>query len=270
MHCHSCNSDGSMEPADIVELASRLNLKGIALTDHDTMNGVGKALSRSAEFGVRVIPGIEVSTYDYIHNKKVHLLCYMPKKPKPLLQMCDETLKKRTAASLQMIEKVSSRYPVTVETVKKYASHSAAVYKQHITLALMEMGYSMSVFGDLYRSLFSSKDGWALIEFDQPDPREAIRVIKETGGAAVLAHPGVYDNFDIIEELCGLGLDGIEVWHPRQSDDDTKRALEASKRFNLIRTGGSDFHGMCSSKVTPLGTKTAEDSEFQKLIQLFE
>ncbi|HEX2938332.1 MAG TPA: PHP domain-containing protein, partial [Ruminiclostridium sp.] len=89
-------------------------------------------------------------------------------------------------------------------------------------------------------------------------------------GAAVLAHPGVYGNFDIIEELCGLGLDGIEVWHPRQSDDDTKRALEASKRFNLIRTGGSDFHGMCSSKVTPLGTKTAEDSDFQKLIQLFE
>lgn len=269
LHCHSYFSDGSMKPAHIVELAARLKLACIAIADHDTMNGVNEAVSCSAETGVKVVPGIEVSTYDYIHKKKVHLLCYLPKNPRRLLEMCGETLKKRTAASLKMAEKVSERFPLTIDVVKRYASKSSAVYKQHIAMALMEMGYSMSVFGELYQSLFSSKNGWALVEFDQPDPRDAIRLIKETGGAAVLAHPGVYGNFDIIAELCDLGLDGIEVWHPRQSKEDTQKALEAAERFKLIRTGGSDFHGMCASKITPLGARLTENCELEKLLERF-
>ncbi|MFO7160069.1 MAG: PHP domain-containing protein [[Clostridium] cellulosi] len=270
LHCHSCLSDGSMEPSNIVDLASRLNINCIALTDHDTMDGIPEAVRLSKSAGVKVIPGMEVSAYDYDHDKKVHLLCYMPKKPEHLLEMCRETLAKRTEATLKMIERVSSRYPVTPEIVKRYAGKSKALYKQHISMALMDMGYSMSVFGDLYRSLFSKRNGWALIEFELPDFRDVIRLIKEAGGAAVLAHPGVYDNFEIISELVELGLDGIEVWHPRLSDEDTKRAYEAAERFHLIRTGGSDFHGMTSSKVTPLGTKLAETDELDKLLERFE
>jgi phosphoribosyl 1,2-cyclic phosphate 1,2-diphosphodiesterase len=254
-----------MEPCGVVDLAARLKLSCISITDHDTMDGVNSALSRAAKVGVKVIPGLEVSTYDYRNSKKVHILCYMPKNPEPLLELCRQTLNERTKASLEMAQIVSSKYPVNAEIVKKYASRSTAIYKQHIILALMDMGYSLSVFGELYSSLFSSKDGWALINIHLPDTRDALRLIKETGGAAVLAHPGVYGNFDIIEELCGMGLDGIEVWHPRQSQQDTKRAYDAAARFNLIRTGGSDFHGMYASCVTALGAKQTEDAELERL-----
>jgi phosphoribosyl 1,2-cyclic phosphate 1,2-diphosphodiesterase len=269
LHCHTIKSDGSMEPCRVVDLAARLKIPCIAITDHDTMDGVGSALSRGADAGVKVIPGIEVSTYDYINKKKVHILCYFPQNPGPLLEKCRQTLKSRTEASLEMARKVGSRYPIDVETVKKYAERSAAVYKQHIMLALMESGYSLSVFGELYSSLFSSKNGWARIDLHFPEARDAIRLIKETGGAAVLAHPGVYGNFDIIEELCGMGLDGIEVWHPRQSQADTRRAFEAAERFSLIRTGGSDFHGMYASRVTELGARQAENDELEKLLERF-
>jgi phosphoribosyl 1,2-cyclic phosphate 1,2-diphosphodiesterase len=263
-------SDGSTEPCRVVELAAGLKLPYIAITDHDTMSGVNEALMCAKGSNVRVIPGIEVSTYDYLHRKKVHILCYMPKKPEPLLEMCEQTLKNRTETTIKMIEKVSARYPVSVDIVNRYASRSAAIYKQHIMLALMDLGYSPSVFGELYSELFSSKNGWALIDTKLPETRDAMKIIKETGGAAVLAHPGVYANFDIIDELCGLGLDGIEVFHPRVSKEDSNRALEASQHYNLIRTGGSDFHGMCASRVTPLGLKQTEDSELEKLLMRFE
>lgn len=269
LHCHTCVSDGSTEPYAVIDLAARLKLPCVAITDHDTMGGVVSAMSRAADTGVKLIPGIEVSSYDYLHGKKVHILCYLPKKPEPLLEFCGQTLKRRTEVSLEIIRRVGTRYPVDIEAVKKYASRSSAVYKQHVLLALMDMGYSLSVFGELYSSLFSSKNGWALVETHLPDTRDAIRAVKATGGAAVLAHPGVYGNFDIIEELCGLGLDGIEVWHPRQSQADTQRAREAAERFSLIRTGGSDFHGMCASKVTPLGAKQTEAGELEKLLDRF-
>ena len=269
LHCHTVKSDGSLEPCRVVDLAVKLSLPCVAITDHDTMDGVGSALSRAAETGVKVIPGLEVSSYDFLHGKKVHILCLLPKNPETLLELCRQTLFDRTKASLEMAEKVGTRYPIDVETVKEYAANSTAVYKQHILCALMDMGYSLSVFGELYSSLFSKSNGWALINAKLPDTREVLRLVKETGGAAILAHPGVYGNFDIIEELCNMGLDGIEVWHPRQSESDTARALEASQSFNLIRTGGSDFHGMYASRVTDLGAKQTEDAELEKLLCRF-
>jgi phosphoribosyl 1,2-cyclic phosphate 1,2-diphosphodiesterase len=269
LHCHTIKSDGSLEPCRVVDLAAKLSLPCVAVTDHDTMDGVGSALARAADTGVRVIPGIEVSSYDFLHGKKVHILCLLPKKTDALLELCSQTLRDRTKASLEMAEKVGTRYPIDAETVKKYAGHSAAVYKQHIMLALMNAGYSLSVFGELYSTLFSPKDGWAFVKAPLPDVRGVLRLVKETGGAAILAHPGVYGNFDIIGELCGMGLDGIEVWHPRQSQDDTLRAFEAAQRFGLIRTGGSDFHGMCASRLTELGARQTESSELEKLLCRF-
>jgi phosphoribosyl 1,2-cyclic phosphate 1,2-diphosphodiesterase len=197
------------------------------------------------------------------------LLCLLPKKPESLLELCRETLKRKNDATLEMITRLRSHYPLDAQTVKHYAPHSMALCKQHIMLALMDMGDALPVFGELYRTLFSPKNGWALVETHLPDTRDAIRLIKETGGAAILAHPGVYGNFDIIEELCRLSLDGIEVFHTRQSEADTARARAAADHFGLIRTGGSDFHGMIASRVNTLGAKQTEDGELNKLLSRF-
>lgn len=269
LHCHTTISDGSMKPDRIVELAAQMEIHCIAVTDHDAMDGIETAQNRGAEVGVHVLAGLEVSTYDYLHGKKVHLLCLLPKKPSVLLELCRETLKRRHAATLEMIARMRRHYPIDVQTVRRYAPQTKALCKQHIMLALVDMGYSLSVFGELYKTLFAPKTGWALVETHLPDTRDAIRLIKETGGAAILAHPGVYGNFDIIEELCRLSLDGIEVFHSRQSEKDTARARAAADRFGLIRTGGSDFHGMISSRINPLGSKQTEDGELAKLLERF-
>ena len=258
-----------MEPDHLVNQAAKIGIPCIAITDHDAMDGVETAQTRGEQIGVRVLPGMEVSTYDYLHGKKVHLLCLLPKRPTPLLEFCRETLKRRTAATHEMIARLAKCYPIDVPTVRHYAPHSSSLYKQHIMLALMDMGYTLSVFGELYRTLFSPKNGWALVETHLPDTRDAIRLIKQTGGAAILAHPGIYGNFDIVEELCRLSLDGIEVFHPRQSTADTLRAREASERFGLIRTGGSDFHGMISSAVNTLGARQTEEDQLTKLLERF-
>lgn len=269
LHCHSAKSDGSLQPSKLVELAAKLNIPTIAVTDHDTMAGVAEAQKRAKELSLEVIPGIELSTYDYKHKRKLHLLCYYPKKTDELLNLCGETLKKRSDATLKMFEKVKEKYPMTLNDLKYYSHGSMAFYKQHIIAALLDMGYTISIFGDLFKELFSPKDGWAYVGFKMVDSREAIKVVKATGGAAVLAHPGVYGNFDIIEELASMGLDGIEVSHPRQSKEDCKKAEEAAERFKLIKTGGSDFHGMNSSRVCPLGVCRTEDDQLKLLRSRF-
>ncbi|MDR3645218.1 MAG: PHP domain-containing protein [Clostridia bacterium] len=266
LHCHTKVSDGSMTPGDLIDYAARIGLDCIAVTDHDSMAGTEPAQARAKHHGIRFIPGIEVSTYDYEHGKKAHLQCYAPVRPGPLLSFCGEMLVRRNAAALEIIEKVAAKYPVDLETVKKCACGSAAVYKQHVAIALMNMGYSVSVFGALYSELFSTKTGWARVEPKYPDTRDAMKIIKETGGVAVLSHPGVYNNFDIIDELYGMGLDGIEVCHPRQSADDEAKAREAAKSHGLLMTGGSDFHGMSSARVNPLASRMAPEEELPRFL----
>lgn len=266
LHCHSHVSDGSMAVEDVVNYAARIGLDYLALTDHDSMAGVKRAQAYAVNFGVHVVPGMEISTFDVKHQKKVHLLCYVPQEAGNLLDFCRETVKARNEASLKIIRKVAVKYPLDLKTVRKYAAGSEAICKQHIAMALTDMGYSLSVFGDLYWELFSTKNGWALIEPKYPDTREALSLIKQADGVAVLAHPGVYGNFDIIDELCGLGLDGIEVFHSRQSADDQKAAAQAAERYGLIKTGGSDFHGMFSTRVNPLASRTISDGDLTRFL----
>jgi len=267
LHCHTKISDGSMLPEDVVEYAARIGLDCLAITDHDTMAGVAIATVRAENYGIHIIPGMEVSTFDYKHNKKVHILCYNPSHPQMLMELCDNTLKLRREAAIKMINKVAKKYPVDIKTVKKYALGSTAIYKQHIAMALTDMGYSLAIFDELYWDLFSSKKGWAYVETKLPDTREALSLIKEADGLAVLAHPGVYGNFDIIAELCGMGLDGIECFHPRQSAADEKVAIEAACSHGLLKTGGSDFHGMFTTSVNPLAARSTPE---QELISFFE
>lgn len=267
LHCHTRVSDGSMRVEELVAYAARIGLDCLGVTDHDSMSGTARAQNAAEGTGVRVIPGLEISTFDYAHGKKVHLLCYAPQKPDALLALCRETLQKREQATLEIIEKVRTRYPVSVDAVRACAAESDALYKQHVLAALMDMGFTLSMFGELRRTLFSrSAGGFALVQVNYPETREAIRVAKETGGLVVLAHPGLYRNFDILEELCGLGLDGIEACHPFHSAEDEQTAREAAARHRLLVTGGSDFHGFYRSRVNPLFTKGIQGDELDRFL----
>ena len=256
-----------MLPGDVVDLAVSLGLGFLAVTDHDSMSGVKPAQLSAERHGLKIIPGMEVSAYDYGEDRKVHLLAYCPQNPKLLLDFCRPTLQSRQETALKIIETVSRRYPVTRRIVEQYAAESDVIYKQHVVAALMDRGYDTTLFGPLFHELFSAKGGWARFDTTFPDALDALRAVKESGAVAVLAHPGLYGNFDLLPRLCALGLDGVEARHPRHSPEDTRIALEAAGRHGLFVTGGSDFHGMYTGKPNPLDACATQEGDIPLILE---
>lgn len=255
LHCHTVLSDGSMEAEDLILYAKRIGLDTISITNHDTISGVEEAVEFGRKNGVNVIRGVEFSTEDKLRRQKAHLLCYDYKDTSEIEELCRKTLEKRTEAGLIMIERVKKRYPaLTTEHVMRYAGKSMSVYKQHITRALMDLGYTNSVFGKVFYELFSSKrDSNVLSPIEYPDVREVLKMIHRAGGKAVLAHPAYYNNFDLFKELITLGIEGVEIYHPRNPLDTREFFQKLADEHGLIKTHGSDFHGMNSSSPVPLG-----------------
>lgn len=267
LHCHTRLSDGSTGIEDLISIARRRHIRCIAITDHDTMAGCVRAKRLGERYGIKVVHGAEFSAFDYKRSRKVHILCYRPQKPDRLEGLCKRTGQARKKASIEMIKKVVQLYPVTPEQIIKCASGSTNIYKQHISKALMDSGYSVSVFGELYDKLFSSKNGSCVVHVEYPDVFEVLAQIKEAGGIAVLAHPSTYDSFDVMEELVEHGLDGVEVWHPRNSQDDTQYLINFANENGLLMTGGSDFHGMNTVKPIPLATCVTPNENLIKLLE---
>lgn len=267
LHCHTRLSDGSLGIEDLILLAQRSGIDTIAITDHDCLAGTVRGKIIGERHGVNVIPGVELSAYDKKHGKRVHLLCYLPENPDRLEGLCKQSSLARRKASQLMMVKASQRFPISSELVIKCAAGSTNIYKQHIVHALMECGYTTEIFGDLFHELFSSEsENNILVTPTYPDPFDVLEDIHEAGGIAVLAHPGFYDNFDLIDDLIKAGLDGIEVWHPENSEEQTEELIKICKKNGLLMTGGSDFHGMYNAKVIKLGDYTTPDENLAALL----
>lgn len=255
LHCHTKLSDGSVGIDEIISIAKKSNLDCIAITDHDTLAGTERAKVIGERQGLKVIPGVELSAYDYKRKRKVHILCYLSDSPDRLEGLCKRTSMARKKAGQIMTMKVMQKYPITASHVMKKATGSTNLFKQHIMHALIDAGFTSTVFGELYQELFgaNSPDNISF-PVKYPDVFEVMENIHQAGGIAVLAHPPVYDSFDLINELIPVGLDGVEVWHPRSTPEERERLLKIAAFNNLLTTGGTDFHGMYSSKPLPLGT----------------
>ncbi len=260
LHCHTRISDGSIAIEDLIQLAKRRNMKTISITDHDTVAGVTRAKVIGGRFGVDVIPGAEFSCMDKKNNRKVHILAYLFDYPDRLEGLCKRTGEARKKASLQSLAKVMRYYPITSEMVARVATGSTNIFKQHIMHTLMNSGYSTTVYGELYTKLFDHEKGTCLIEPEYPDVFEVLQLLKSSGAVTVLAHPTVYDSMGLVKELCQAGLDGLEVWHPRNSENDKEELLRIASALDLVTTGGSDFHGLYGQVPVPLGTCTTPDN----------
>lgn len=254
LHCHTKLSDGSLGLEDTIYFAKRAGLDFVSITDHDTMAGVTRAVILGKRYGINVIPGVEFSSYDYERRRKVHILCYLPQKADRLEGLCNKTLDQRTKAGQEMIRRVARFYPVTIDFVARYYAGSKAIYKQHIMNALMDMGYTNSIFGDVYHELFD-KNGLVYVPVEYADVHSVVDLIHQAGGLAVMAHPREYDSFDLLTELLERkSLDGIEVYHPRNTEEDVKTLSELARHYGVMRFGGTDFHGYYGGSVNPLAT----------------
>ncbi len=267
LHCHTKLSDGALGIDDLLVLAKRSGITTLAITDHDCLAGTIRAKIIGERYGITVIPAVELSCTDQKRGGRAHLLCYFPDKPERLEGLCRRNSVTRKNASKMMALKVAQRYPITPDFIVKCASGSTNLYKQHIMRALMEAGYTTTIFGDLFDKLFKkSSPENVLTDAVYASPEETLEEIHAAGGIAVLAHPGMYDNFELLEELIPLGLDGVEVWHPKNTPEQQELLKKIAKKHKLVMTGGSDFHGAFNDEPLCLGDYGPDEDALAALL----
>lgn len=269
LHCHTKFSDGSLGIEDVISQAKRTGIDWLSITDHDTMSSFSRADVLGQREGVKILHGVELSAWDKSRGAKVHILCYAPKKPDRLEGLCLKSCEIRKACSKEMIAKVMEKFPITIESILKHTTSSKSIFKQHIMRALIDYGYALEFYGDLDRELFNPQSGCCYVEREYPDVNFVIDLIHTAGGAAVMAHPAQYDNIELLEELAKKGkIDGVEIGH--YSADEVYRAelRSLADKYELICTGGSDFHGLYNSVPTHLGSGTTSKEELDRIIKL--
>ncbi|KAB2329394.1 PHP domain-containing protein [Cytobacillus depressus] len=244
LHVHSHYSDGSSSVEELMELASKRGITHLSLVDHDTIAGIEAAQQEGKKHGITVVPGIEISAYDFTRNRKVHILGYQFDKDAVHIQeLCNPLLKRRHENSLWQIKQLQkNNYNIRLEDVEKKAMMSGVIYKQHIMHCLLDHHFTTPLYKKLYQSLFKG-NGICARDIEYEDAVAAIKAIKADNGYAVLAHPGQLDSYELIPELVKNGLDGIERNHFDHSKEDKHRVDQYADDYGLVRTGGSDFHG---------------------------
>ncbi|AQP54205.1 hypothetical protein CBF34_08740 [Vagococcus penaei] len=241
-HVHTYYSDGTESPETILALALQRDIAEIGIVDHDTFLGHEHCAKIFKESPVRLHLGVEISAYDFKRQRKVHLLAYDIDDRTPIKALCDGLLAARTDNTLRQLKVIQSLgYAITLDDVKQKARHSSGLYKQHVMMALIDQGYTSELYGDLYQQLFKQGEGAKDILYS--DVFTSLKAIKQSGGTAVLAHPGQLNSYELVPELVALGLDGIELYHPDHTVADHQRVRELADCYGLSLYGGSDFHG---------------------------
>lgn len=270
LHVHTAWSDGSMAVADVVAFAARRELSGIAITDHDAMDMIVPAQQAARTVGIDIIPGAELSCIDHDTGRKVHLLVYCPQTLSPLVPLFETMAARRQKAGEEMVDLLVKYYPVTREQVLNQAANSKTIYRVHLLRALIELGYSDRVYGSLYQVLFG-REGVCRRQVAYIDVYDGAKAAQASGGAVVLAHPDVYDSFDIGERLARAGLiDGLEYNYPRRDPKHVSQHDRLVRTYGLITTGGTDFHGFYTTTPNPVGTCTTSEYELAQLHKLIE
>lgn len=258
LHVHTKASDGLFSAEEVCQMALKAGLSAIAITDHDTLEGV-KSLERPVP-GLQVMTGVEISTE--WRGGDVHILGYNFNENHGLLQ---ETLREfqeeRKRRITKMVNKlVSLGYDISEEEVAINAKGDS-IGRPHVAQALVAKGYFKDV-NSAFEQLLE-RGGPAYVPREKTSPQKGIEAILSSGGVPVLAHPGLIENFsDLIGELVPLGLKGVEVYYPLHSDNFVAWMLKTTKNYGLLATGGSDFHGFRGDF---LGESTVDVSVLEKI-----
>lgn len=267
LHCHTKLSDGSVGIEDLIVIAQKSGIETLAITDHDCLAGTVRGQVIGKRYGVNIISGVELSAFDEIAGKKVHIISYLADAPDRLERICKRTSVARKRAGQIMMLKVAARFPVSSEFIISHASGSTNLFKQHIMHALMDAGYTDKIFGDLYYTLFDTgSENNVLAATKYPSVKEVIDEIHDAGGIAILSHPGKYGNQEELDTYVELGLDGVEVWSPYHDTELTEQLADYCKKHKLLQTGGSDFHGIYGRQSVTVGSYATPKEHLDKLM----
>jgi predicted metal-dependent phosphoesterase TrpH len=245
LHSHSNRSDGTLTPAEEMRLAAERGLAGVALTDHDTFEGLEEAAVAAEELGLDFVPGIEFSAeYD---AASLHILGYWVDPVDPAI---DVELLRLTATRFRRGEMIVDKLrelgvDISLERVLELAG-GEAIARPHIAEAMVEAG----IVGDEKEAFdrYISDDGLAYVPKHALHPMDALRLIGEGGGVCVLAHPGMWRGNDtvpdaLIEQMAANGMVGLEVRHPDHDEEMRAKYAAIADRLQLVPTASSDCHG---------------------------
>lgn len=256
LHVHSCISDGTLTPEELVALAARTGLSAFALTDHDTTDGIDRAIRAAEDIHMEVVPGIEFSTR--WEHRDVHILGYFMDYHDPSFQnRLREFMDARSSRNEKMCERIReyAGFPISLEQLKRRWP-DAVITRAHMATFLLEQGYVKT--RNMAFDKYLGDHAPCFIPKKQVTPSDAIQLIQTYHGVPVLAHPLLYSlsrkQLDaLVEELKGAGLKGIEAVYVMNKGSDEAFVRSLAKKYGLLITGGSDFHGTNKPNIS-LGT----------------
>lgn len=244
LHTHSTASDGQYTPSELVRLAKVRGLEVLALTDHDTIDGLDEAVRAGKALGLRILRGVELSAREY---RSLHILGYGFSTESPALtKLCAEMKAGRDERKYRIIDFLHEKgVDVSLTEVEELAGGDV-IGRPHFAQAMVRRGYVHNSREAFDRYL--DTDEFQRIERQKPDARTCIGTIHSAGGKVSLAHPyqvKLEDDAleDLVRELSGYGLDAIECYYPRHTVQQQAFYLHLAKKYRLHVTGGSDFHG---------------------------
>lgn len=249
-HTHSNRSDGILGPVELTRRAAANGVQTIALTDHDTTEGVAEAAQAAAEAGIRLIPGLELSA-DLPDGGDAHILGYFTTIEQPALQTQLAAYREgRMARGKTMLAKLAGLgMELSWDRVLEIAGE-AAVGRPHVAQALVERGHVESVRDAFDRYLRTG--GPADAQREKLPPEEAIALIRDSGGVAVLAHPSFLPDAEAaVAQLSAVGLEGLEVYYKNYSPEEVATYRALADRQGLVPAGGSDYHGIHDDEREP-------------------
>lgn len=261
LHLHTHFSDGTSSPGALLEMVRNAGLSAFSVTDHDTLEGYHVLGAMLTPADAELVVGVEMSVS--VENRDMHLLAYLfdPEHDR-LNEALDQFQRRRSERGRKMVRKLNELgIGITFDDVETLAG-GAVVGRPHVARAMHEKK-AVNYYEEAFQKYIGS-DGPAYVPKDNFSPGEAIDLIHEAGGLAVLAHPGIDDKVRYLDMLLDLGLDGIEVYHPAHSESEVDRFKHLAERYRLVITGGSDFHGT-ESRYSMVGSQKVPRSCLETL-----
>jgi len=251
LHIHTTASDGVYSPRDSVRQAAEAGLRAVAVTDHDTVAGIPEALAAGREFGIEVIPGVEVSAE--FENGACHILGYfVDPAHRGLLDVLGEAREGRDRRNVEILERLKALGLDLAMADIASRAEDGSVTRAHFAAALLAKGYVKS--WDEAFEKYLGRDRPAFVYRRRVEPAEAIRAIHDARGLAVLAHPrqlnrNPAETREWIERLAAEGLDGLETQSPDHSAGMARQYRAIGARLGLLETGGTDWHGRADADI---------------------
>ncbi|WP_373898983.1 PHP domain-containing protein [Haloimpatiens sp. FM7315] len=247
-HLHTNASDGGYSPSQVVKIALDNKYNIISITDHDTLEGLDEAIESGNSQGVKVIPGIELSTRH--NNENIHLLGYFKNesyKDPSLKDFLQDMKNSRYERAKMIIQNLKKYFNIDVDYNKMLKSSKGIIARPHIAKAILDAGYNYS-WEYIFKNILS-EDSKAYVPTKKISTKDGIDILKKSEALVVLAHPVLIKN-STLDEMLQFPFDGLEAIYPLNSKDDEHNLKLISKKYEKFITAGSDFHGIDSKDNT--------------------